>query len=330
MGTVKELPIDELRTDGGLQLRARIDQEHVERLAEAFAGEHSSNEVPAIQVLFDSKAYWVWDGNHRILGAQRAGRETIRCQVEKGTQRDAILKAAGANHNHGLPRSSADKRCAVRTLLADKTWRKRSDRWIADACKVSHPLVADVRRDLEQQEEARRIVESELAADRVEELPVDRTREGKNGKTYQASPKPPADEALFGSGTEEDPVTCVSTSEKLQDLLAAHGAGKLVLNPVQLQFVTDVVRGRVRLRGKTMDQALQLLDTFWAEMHVVAAELDEPEFAAANEDRAAWVKERVGWLWEQYRAKFGERAAWMYFLHGWEAFSITRETDSGN
>jgi hypothetical protein len=82
-----------------------------------------------------------------------------------GSVRDAILFACGANQTNGLRRTYQDKRHAVARLLADPEWRKRSDRWIAEACGVGHPLVADVRK----------------ATATLEELPV-ADRVGRDGK----------------------------------------------------------------------------------------------------------------------------------------------------
>ncbi|QXD15805.1 hypothetical protein GQ464_002330 [Rhodocaloribacter litoris] len=63
------------------------------------------------------------------------------------SRRDAILHSVGANAEHGLRRTGADKRRAVMTLLQDEEWRRWSDREIARRCRVSHPFVAKMRAD---------------------------------------------------------------------------------------------------------------------------------------------------------------------------------------
>jgi hypothetical protein len=65
--------------------------------------------------------------------------------VHEGGRRDAILFAVGANATHGLRRTNADKRRAVLTLLHDPEWRQWSDSEIAHKCRVSRPLVAEMR-----------------------------------------------------------------------------------------------------------------------------------------------------------------------------------------
>ena len=68
--------------------------------------------------------------------------------MRRGTARDAILYAVGANDTHGLRRSQADRRNAVLTLLRDPEWTRLSDRKIADAARVDHKTVARTRREL--------------------------------------------------------------------------------------------------------------------------------------------------------------------------------------
>jgi hypothetical protein len=139
---VKQLKVESLRIDGGTQLRAKIDQATVE---EYRAGWVNDVKFPALVVFFDGTDYWLADGFHRFHGASAACVPTVPCDVRTGTQRDAILFAAGANQTNGLRRSNEDKRKAVRTLLEDKEWGKRTNAWVAEQCGVSDMLVADVR-----------------------------------------------------------------------------------------------------------------------------------------------------------------------------------------
>lgn len=67
--------------------------------------------------------------------------------MRAGTRRDAILYAVGANATHGLPRSNADKRRAVETMLRDEEWVVWSDREIARRTQTSAPFVAKVREE---------------------------------------------------------------------------------------------------------------------------------------------------------------------------------------
>src|SRR5262249_24549543 len=88
---------------------------------------------------------WLADGFHRFLGRELAGLDKVLCRVHKGGRRDALLFAVGANAAHGLPRSPADKRNAVRLLLQDEEWQGWSAQQIAQAARVSWSLANEVR-----------------------------------------------------------------------------------------------------------------------------------------------------------------------------------------
>jgi len=72
----------------------------------------------------------------------------MTADLHAGTSRDAILYAVGSNGQHGKPRSNADKRKSVTTLLSDAEWAKWSDHEIARRCCVSHNFVRTVRASL--------------------------------------------------------------------------------------------------------------------------------------------------------------------------------------
>lgn len=143
----KVISLSAITTDGSTQMRARTDQEFVDELAEAYKADQTDDPPPPV-VFWDGEHYWLGDGHHRVLGAIKAGRKGIEVVVEKGTQDDAILYGCSANDTHGLRRTLADKRKAVKTLLEHKTWKSRSDRWISDQCRVSHTMVGEIRKQL--------------------------------------------------------------------------------------------------------------------------------------------------------------------------------------
>lgn len=140
------LPIGAIRTDGGTQSRDMIDEAVVKEYADAMLeGAH----FPPVDVYFDGEQYWLADGFHRVRAHQRAKpRDGIRVTVHQGTQRDAILHSVGANADHGLRRTNADKRRAVMRLLRDEEWSQWSDREIARRCNVSDRMVNNARKEL--------------------------------------------------------------------------------------------------------------------------------------------------------------------------------------
>lgn len=322
---IQHIELGLLRIDFGLQLRARISEEHVEALAEAYLADEP---IPPIQVVHDSKTAWVWDGNHRLLARRKAGFDTMPCIVEQGTYRDAQLKAAGANHGHGLPRSNADKRSAVMKLLEDKQWTRRSDRWIAETCKVSRTLVAAIREELQA-----KVQHAEVA-----EMPPEK-RMGRDGKEYPpaAVKQPDAEDDDPWSDdhepeyTEDDPgheMTLVSTRDRLDDLYAAHCGNEIKLNRQEIELIQAVRSGRP-LAGAMLDQALQIISLHRPCLAARHAEADDPDDSedTAEPDRVLWVKERIGWLWDKYNAAFGGAAELLYFRMGIEAALAAMEDE---
>lgn len=139
---IRPVPIADLRTDGGTQPRAYTDHATVDDYAEAMKG---GAEFPPVIVFSDGAALWLADGFHRVLAAHKLGHETVSADIRKGTVRDAVLFSVGANATHGRPRTNADKRHAVMTLLKDPEWAGWSDSEVARRCSVSVHLVHDVR-----------------------------------------------------------------------------------------------------------------------------------------------------------------------------------------
>jgi uncharacterized ParB-like nuclease family protein len=139
---VEQVALADIRTDGGTQARAKLDDATVEEYA-ALIGTGAN--VPPVVVFYDGETYWLADGFHRVAARAKAGRATVKAEVHQGTRRDAILYACGANAAHGLRRTPADKRRAVETLLRDVDWSRWCDREIARQCVVSPDTVGRYR-----------------------------------------------------------------------------------------------------------------------------------------------------------------------------------------
>jgi hypothetical protein len=88
------------------------------------------------------------DGFHRHAAVLLAGKAYLRCRVFDGTRTDALKAALGANIEHGLRRSNADKRRAVTVAIQDETLQKWSDNKLAELCGVSQPFVGQIRAEL--------------------------------------------------------------------------------------------------------------------------------------------------------------------------------------
>lgn len=155
---VKPVSLLQIRTDGGTQPRAELDHATVDRFAEDMsAGQYPK--FPPVVVFHDGSTHWLADGFHRFFAYKKAFGDApapgmnswaMTAEVRQGTQRDAVLYSLGANAAHGLPRSNADKRRAVQTLLNDPEWSAWSDNVIAHKANVSQPFVSSLRRELSQ------------------------------------------------------------------------------------------------------------------------------------------------------------------------------------
>lgn len=100
---------------------------------------------PPVTVFCDGSEFWLADGFHRVEAVKALAWSEIAADVKQGTRRDAVLYSVGANATHGVPRTNADKRRAVLTMLNDPEWVQWSDREIARRCAVNEHLVAEVR-----------------------------------------------------------------------------------------------------------------------------------------------------------------------------------------
>ncbi|MBI1900916.1 MAG: ParB N-terminal domain-containing protein [Planctomycetia bacterium] len=137
--------LDDISLDGGTQPRPTLS---IEIVAEYKAAMEAGAKFPPLVVFLDGRTFWLADGFHRFHAERERGAEKVLCEIHLGTVRDAKLYAAGANAQHGLRRTNTEKRHAVKMLLEDREWAKRSDRWIADRCAVSQPFVGTVRSEL--------------------------------------------------------------------------------------------------------------------------------------------------------------------------------------
>jgi hypothetical protein len=152
MTDTTNLDIALIRLDGGTQPRAGLDEATVGAYAEAL---ERGDQLPPIAVMYDGKAYWLFDGFHRVEALKRTGWKQFDAIVESGTQQDAQWRSYSVNAAHGLPRTQADKRRAIRAALLHPQGANKSDREIARHISVDGKTVATVRAELEATAEIR-------------------------------------------------------------------------------------------------------------------------------------------------------------------------------
>ncbi len=134
--------MEKIGTLGANHPRDQVDKDIVNEYAERMK---DGAEFPPVVIFRDRDGLeWVADGCHRYEAAKMCGLADIKAVVVEGGERDAILFAVGANAEHGMRRTVADKRKAVTVLVQDKEWRGRGVNWIAQQCKVSWDLAKSV------------------------------------------------------------------------------------------------------------------------------------------------------------------------------------------
>lgn len=138
----QSLKLAEIVTDAGTQTRCCITEDVVAEYAERWL---EGDKFPPVIVFHDGTAYYLADGFHRVLAAQRNGFKDILAEVHKGTVKDALKYALGANQANGLRRTVRDKNRCV--WLALDSFSNLSDRQIADMCGVSNTFVGNVRKE---------------------------------------------------------------------------------------------------------------------------------------------------------------------------------------
>jgi hypothetical protein len=110
------LSLDLLRIDGDTQSRLAINEDAVADYCELIQEAGGQWPFPPLDVFFDGSEYFVADGFHRKLGAVRAKRSSVPCNVHEGTATDARIFGMTANDRNGLRMTPADKKHCVAWL----------------------------------------------------------------------------------------------------------------------------------------------------------------------------------------------------------------------
>lgn len=270
-GVFQTLRVDLIKIDGGTQSRHAMCEQTIDEYAEAM---REGVEFPPVIVYFDGIHYWLADGFHRYLARKRAELLSMSVEVRTGTKRDAILFSAGANAHHGLRRSPKDKRAAVRMVLRDEEWAKKTDRWIATKCAVGHGLVANVRAELRGDSPATEETREARDGTKINVTPVTPVRD----RVAAQPPKPANDEPLEDDadddldeateedwlGNEDDPVKAGMSQAKefdrlIRQITSVHGEAKKLAEGYGGAFLDD--RKLDELRTKLQNAAQVLRDT---------------------------------------------------------------------
>lgn len=145
-----------IRTDCNTQSRVQMSESVIADYAEAM---ERGDTFPPILVFIgdDADEHVLADGFHRLHAHLRVRpNDPILADRRIGTVKDAEWASLGANQTHGLHRSNADKRNAVRRALLHRNGEELSNRQIAGHVGVHHSMVANMSRDMQLTGEIRR------------------------------------------------------------------------------------------------------------------------------------------------------------------------------
>ena len=168
---MKTIDPKKIQCKNSLHSRARIDEAVVAEYIEAMK---RGAEFPPVLLYWNGTTdeYIMADGFHRFQAWQTINPSSyIPARVKLGTEETARWAAIGANKDHGLRRSNADKRRAVELALRHPKGANLSNRRIAKHVGVNEATVRNVRRELET----------------TAEIPQSTVREGSDGRLINTS-----------------------------------------------------------------------------------------------------------------------------------------------
>lgn len=137
------LPLEQLVTDAGTQVREALDDDTIGEYADAL---QDGARFPPVVVFRAKDTVVLADGFHRVQAYRKAGRTEIEADVHQGGQEEALWFALGANRAHGQRLSGNDKRRAIE--IAYEAWPDLSQRQIAKQVGCTQPYVGQVRAQL--------------------------------------------------------------------------------------------------------------------------------------------------------------------------------------
>jgi hypothetical protein len=140
---IKQLPIKDVRIDGNCQQR-EIDQDTLKKYVALIA---DGTNFPPVEVMFDGKSYWLYEGYHRYHCHLKLKKNYIKADVKEGTVRDAIFHSFGANKANGFPRQDGTCKNIILKILADDEWKMATDDDIAEWVGCTRRFVSMARKD---------------------------------------------------------------------------------------------------------------------------------------------------------------------------------------
>lgn len=225
MSRVRKFPVEEILLDERCQARADVNHDAVTEYRSAY---EAGVELPPLRIFMVSGKAYLVDGFHRLPAAMNAGKSWVRCEVVgEGTIDEAIWTASAVNQAHGVRRTNADKRRAVKLALRTDIGMEQSSRAIAEHVGVSHVFVEKVRDEIEAEHSAR--LETVTSTSEKEEARLEtvtsratKTRIGRDGRRRPA--KSPAKKPEEQKAEQSEVAANISEPSRSDEVLPAYGA----------------------------------------------------------------------------------------------------------
>ena len=264
-----QLDLTKIRTDGGTQPRAELDVAIVSEYVDAM---QRGDDFPPVKVMYDGENHWLYDGFHRVEAAQSIGRTKIGVEVGQGTKEDAQWASLAANKRHGLRRSQADKRRAIKRALKHTHGAQASDREIARHVGCDHKTVGKHR---EKQEATGEIPQSEertgadgrtIDTSNIGSSQAIRTQKNTgDGSTAFPRPTPSPPKGLRGSSgahagnKEDEPASPDKTNRKHNIEVIGSSQSNEYYTPKRYIEAARRVMGRIDLDPATSEKANEVV-----------------------------------------------------------------------
>ena len=161
----KAVAHDDIELDDRCQARVALDDATIQAYADLY---RDDVKLPALDVFEVDGALYLVDGWHRLAACRQIGKDFVRVRIVGSSNEieDATRAALAANHQHGLRRSRADKRRAVRLALEAGLYEDLgSNRSMAKDLGVSHTFVSEQRAKWEAEQSGNVATEADVEAE---------------------------------------------------------------------------------------------------------------------------------------------------------------------
>ena len=142
---IKSVPIKDIVTDCKTQQRS-VDDDVVKRYAALIKDRFK---FPPIEIIYDGKNHYMWDGFHRYFSHLKLNKKYIEANVEEGPQRQAIWLSFSANKKNAFPRQPGTAKGIIEKILKDEEWSKKSEVEIAKWIGVTQQYVNRIKKEIE-------------------------------------------------------------------------------------------------------------------------------------------------------------------------------------